>query len=307
MSKSEAPDFKQDFTANYGKAETLSSLITRVLCKNPSPYTYTGTGTYIVGSGEKLAVIDPGPNMVTHGEALLSAIGDRTVSHILVTHTHMDHSPLSAWLKEKTGAPVFAFGAHGAGRKAGLEGEEVEAGADKSFTPDHLLKDGDELCGDGWTLGVLHTPGHTANHVCFHLKEENILFVGDHIMGWATTVISPPDGDMTQYLDSLRKVVELAPDKLVPTHGPWVENPRRFVRAIITHRRMRENQIVRRLEKEPLTIDMMVADMYKEVDPRLHPAAARSVLAHLIALLDAGRVDAGGPPSLDATWSLIQN
>lgn len=307
MSKSETPDFKQDFTANYGEAETMSPLVTRVLCKNPSPYTYTGTGTYIVGSGEKLAVIDPGPNMTAHGEALLRAIGDKTVSHILVTHTHMDHSPLSAWLKEKTGAPIFAFGAHGAGRKAGLEGEEVEAGADKSFSPDHLLKDGDELRGDGWTLNVLHTPGHTANHVCFHLKEENTLFVGDHIMGWATTVISPPDGDMTQYLESLRKVVELAPEKLVPTHGPWVENPRRFVRAIITHRRMRENQIVRRLEKEPLTIDMMVADMYKDVDPRLHAAAARSVLAHLIALLDAGRVDAGGPPGLGATWSLIQN
>lgn len=307
MAEGAAPEFKQDFSANYGVAEAMSPLVTRVLCQNPSPYTYTGTGTYLVGSGKDIAVIDPGPNMEEHGHALLKAIGDRQLSHILVTHTHMDHSPLSTWLKERTGAPVYAFGAHGAGRKAGLDGEEVEAGADKTFTPDHLLKDGDTICGDGWTLAVLHTPGHTANHVCFHLEEENTLFVGDHIMGWATTVISPPDGDMTQYLESLRKVVDLEPHKLVPTHGPWVENPRRFVRAIITHRRMREAQIVRRLEKGPLTIDMMVADMYKDVDPRLHPAAARSVLAHLIALVDAGRVDAGGPPKLDATWSLIQN
>lgn len=307
MSKSETPEFKQDFTTNYGVAEVLSPLITRVLCQNPSPYTYTGTGTYIVGAGNNVAVIDPGPPMEAHGEALLRAIDGKTVSHILVTHTHMDHSPLSTWLQEKTGAPTYAFGAHGAGRKAGLDGEDVEAGADKSFEPDHLLKDGDVISGDGWTLAVLHTPGHTANHVCFHLKEENTLFVGDHIMGWATTVISPPDGDMTQYLQSLRKVVELAPDKLVPTHGPWVDNPNRFVRAIITHRRMRENQIVRRLEKGPLTIDMMVADMYKDVDPRLHPAAARSVLAHLIALADSGQVDPGGAPNLGATWTLVQN
>lgn len=307
MSKSETPEFKQDFTTNYGVAEVMSPLITRVLCQNPSPYTYTGTGTYIVGAENSVAVIDPGPPMETHGEALLQAIGDKTVSHILVTHTHMDHSPLSAWLQKKTGAPIYAFGAHGAGRKAGLDGEDVEAGADKSFEPDRLLKDGDVISGDGWTLAVRHTPGHTANHVCFHLEEENTLFVGDHIMGWATTVISPPDGDMTQYLQSLRKVVELAPDKLVPTHGPWVDNPNRFVRAIITHRRMRENQIVRRLENGPLTIDMMVAEMYKDVDPRLHPAAARSVLAHLIALADSGQVDAGGPPNLGATWTLVQN
>lgn len=307
MSDSKAPDFKQDFTANYAVPEQMSERITRVLCKNPSPYTYTGTGTYIVGNGDSLAVVDPGPKMVAHGEAILAAVGKKHISHILVTHTHMDHSPLSGWLKEKTGAEIYAFGKHGAGRKGGLEGEDVEAGADKSFEPDHFLADGDTIEGDGWTLQALHTPGHTANHLCFHLKEENTLFVGDHIMGWATTVISPPDGDMTQYLNSLKRVIELAPDKLVPTHGPWVDNPVRFVRAIITHRRMREGQIVRRLEKRPETIDTMVAEMYKDVDPRLHPAAARSVLAHLIALVDEGRVNAGGEADLSATYALVQN
>lgn len=304
MSSKNVPEFKQDFTACYGEAESLSPLITRVLCKNPSPYTYTGTGTYVVGRGENVAVIDPGPNMPEHGKAIIKAAEGRTISHILVTHTHADHSPLSSWLKERTGATVYAFGRHGAGRRGGLDGEDVEAGADKSFVPDETLEDGDILSGEGWTLKAIHTPGHTANHLCFHLQEENILFVGDHVMGWATTVISPPDGDMKQYLKSLKKVADIAPAKLAPTHGPWVEKPARFVRAIVTHRRMRETQILKRLEKGPRTIDMMVSDMYKDVDKRLHPAAARSVLAHLIALVDDKKATCDGPPTLGATYRL---
>lgn len=297
-------DFKQDFTANYGAAESVSPRITRVLCKNPSPYTYTGTATYIVGTGKDVAVIDPGPFDTTHGEAILQAVEGKHVSHILVTHTHIDHSPLAKWLSEKTGAPTFAFSAHGAGRKAGLEGESVEAGADKDFTPDHLLADGETISGDGWTIECVHTPGHTANHMCFLLQEENTLFVGDHIMGWATTVISPPDGDMKAYIESLRRIVDLAPDRLIPTHGPDVKDPVRFVRAIITHRRMREGQILRQLEDGPVSINILVDRMYKDVDPRLHGAAARSVLAHLIALVDDGKVAADGPLGLEATYSL---
>ncbi len=304
MAKGGAPDFKQDFTAKYGEAEQLTPLITRVLCQNPSPYTYTGTGTYIVGSGDTVAVIDPGPNMQAHGEAILNAIGKRTLTHILVTHTHAGHSPLAAWLQKQTGAKTYAFGPHGAGRKGGLDGEEVEAGADKNFTPDCTLSDGDTLAGDCWTLMALHTPGHTANHLCFHLEEEDILFVGDHVMGWATTVISPPDGDMKRYLESLRKVVALAPKKLAPTHGPWVEKPERFVRAVITHRRMRETQILARLEKGDHTVDTMVSHMYKDVDARLHPAAARSVLAHLIALVDDKKVVCEGSPTLSTIYRL---
>lgn len=304
MAKSGSPDFKHDFSAHYGEAERMSPLVTRILCENPSPYTYTGTGTYLVGNGKNLAVIDPGPIMASHGDALLAAIGDKTLSHILVTHTHMDHSPLSGWLQQKTGAPIHAFGAHGAGRKGGLDGEDVEAGADKSFKPDVLLKDGDQIKGDGWTVKAVHTPGHTANHLCFHLQDENTLFVGDHIMGWATTVIAPPDGDMEDYLASLKRVIDLKVDKLAPTHGPWVDKPDRFIRGIITHRRMREGQILGCLEKGPRTIDMLVSEMYKGVDPRLHPAAARSVLAHLIALVDGGRVQCDGQPTLNATYKL---
>lgn len=294
----------QDFKAPYGEAESLSPLITRVLCKNPSPYTYTGTGTYIVGNTATLAVIDPGPMMPDHGEAILRATGSRSISHILVTHTHIDHSPLSAWLSERSGAPIYAFGAHGSGRKGGLDGEDVEAGADTQFKPDHQVMDGDTFAGDGWTLRAIHTPGHTANHLCFMLEEEKALFVGDHIMGWATTVIAPPDGDMRAYFASLKRVSEEAPSILYPTHGPRIESPAPFVRGIITHRRMREGQILKHLEDGPMDINMMVSRMYKDVDARLHPAAARSVLAHLIALADEGRVKASGPPSLSATFEL---
>lgn len=298
------PAFKHDFNAPYGEAEAMTPLVTRVLCENPSPFTYTGTGTYLVGGSAGLAVIDPGPMMTAHGDALMAAIGDRPVSHILVTHTHLDHSPLSSWLKERTGAPVHAFGRHGAGRKAGLDEEEVEAGADKAFVPDALIGDGELIEGTGWTLTAHHTPGHTANHVCFHLREENTLFVGDHVMAWATTVIAPPDGDMTAYLASLRKIQALEADQLAPTHGPWVDNPNAFIRAIITHRRMREGQILKHLESGPKDIDILVAQMYKDVDKRLHPAAARSVLAHLIALHDDGRITCDTGPSLMARYAI---
>lgn len=299
-----SPEFIQDLHAPYGEAETISPLITRVLCKNPSPYTYTGTGTYLVGTAKNVAVIDPGPMMETHGKAILSAADGRTISHILVTHSHIDHSPLSKWLSEKTGAPIYAFGPHGAGRKGGLEGEEVEAGADHDFMPDHKLVDGDTVSGDGWTLRAIYTPGHTANHLCFMLEEEQTLFCGDHIMAWATTVISPPDGDMRAYLKSLKRVIEEKPARLLPTHGPAVESPEPFVRGIITHRRMREGQILKHLEGGPLSIEAMVSRMYKDVNKALHPAAARSVLGHLIALVDEGRVVTEGGPTLDSLYKL---
>lgn len=304
MSDNNSPEFKQDFTANYGVAEPMSPLVQRVLCKNPSPYTYTGTGTYIVGNETDVAVIDPGPNMYEHGEAILRAVGKRNITHILITHTHADHSPLAGWLKEKTGAPTYAFGPHGAGRKGGLAGEEVEAGADKNFKPDIEIEDGTLIKGSGWTLEAIHTPGHTANHICYLLREENILFVGDHIMGWATTVISPPDGDMKDYIASLKKVLAFTPNKLAPTHGPWIDAPARFIRGIITHRRMREGQILKLLEDSPQTINALVDRMYKDIDKRLHPAAARSVLAHIIALVDDGRIDCKNEPSLNTLYTI---
>ena len=299
-----ALDFKQDLTANYGKAEGLTPLITRILCNNPSPYTYTGTNTYLVGACDGLAVIDPGPNDFEHGVAILRAAAGCKIDKILITHSHIDHSPLAAVLSQKTGAPIYGFGPHGTGRKGGLEGEEVEAGADWSYKPDILVEDGDEITGPDWTITAHHTPGHTANHLCFHLMEENTLFVGDHIMGWATTVISPPDGDVRQYIESLRKVANLEPDILVPTHGPWVKNAVPFIRGIITHRKMREGQILKYLDLGLGTIEELVAAMYKDIDKRLHPAAARSVLGHLIALVDEKRVMCDGPVRLLSNYSL---
>lgn len=297
-------EFVQDFSANYGVAERISPLITRLLCENPSPYTYTGTATYLVGAGDGLAVIDPGPLDTKHGEAILMAAAGRAISHILVTHTHIDHSPLADWLAERTGARTYGFGAHGVGRKAGLEGEDVEMGADRGFKPQKTIQDGDTLSGSDWTIKALHTPGHTSNHMCFLLEEENTVFVGDHVMGWATTVISPPDGDMRAYLGSLKKIADLNPDKLVPTHGPWVENPKPFIRGIITHRRMREGQILKHLETGPLTIEKLVEKMYTDIDKRLIPAAARSVLGHLVALVDERRVKCDGPVQLSGNYSL---
>ena len=205
-------------------------------------------------------------------------------------------------MKQKTGATVYGFGPHGTGRRGGLVGEEVEAGADKLFAPDKTLQDGDQLSGDGWTVTAVHTPGHTANHLCFLLKEENTLFVGDHIMGWATTVISPPDGDMKDYIESLRKVAAMEPSALAPTHGPWVDKPKPFIRGIITHRKMREGQILEHLKTGNDTIAALVSHMYKNVDKRLHPAAARSVLAHLIAMVDDDRVTCTGEPTLNSKY-----
>ncbi len=297
-------EFKQDFSAEYGIPERMTKRVTRVLCNNPSPFTYTGTGTYLVGAENNLAVIDPGPFDIEHGEAILKAVGDRPITHIFVTHSHFDHSPLSAWLSEKTEAPIYAFGPHGTGRAGGLQEEEVEAGADKEFMPDHTITDGDTFSGPDWTLKAIHTPGHTANHMCFLLKEEKLMFVGDHVMGWATTVIAPPDGDVRKYIKSLKKITEEDIEKLIPTHGPWVENPKPFIRGIVTHRKMREGQILKCLEDGASTIDILVARMYKDVDKRLHPAAARSVFGHIIALVDEGRISCEGPPRLSSIYSL---
>ncbi|WP_374764334.1 MBL fold metallo-hydrolase [Yunchengibacter salinarum] len=307
----QTPAFGTEDAPVYGTPTPVSDRVRRVLCPNPGPFTYTGTGTFLVDGGASadgtrrgdVAVIDPGPRNKPHLDALIAAIGAQKVSAILVTHTHLDHSPLARPLAEATGAPIHAFGPHGAGQEeTALTGESVEEGADKAFAPDHAMADGETVSGTGWTLTALHTPGHTSNHLCFLLTEENLVFTGDHVMGWATTVIVPPDGDMTAYMASLRRLRALAPDKLVPTHGPAIDRPDRFLNAILGHRRQRERQILHHLEAGKSRIADMVAAMYTHVDPALHPAAARSVLAHLVALVKAGRVVADPAPTLDAHY-----
>jgi len=294
---SEIP-FVRDIDIEYGRVDQVSPMIRRVTANNPGGFTFMGTGTYIVGQGE-VAVIDPGPLMNDHIEALLAALEGETVSHILITHTHMDHSPAAEPLKKLTGAPTYAYGPHG-GDKA--EDGAREEGADWKFKPDVKLNDGDVIEGNGWTFDAVFTPGHTSNHMCFGLHEEKALFTGDHVMGWSTSVVSPPDGDMKAYMASLKKLLERDDEIYWPTHGPAITKPQSFVRAYLTHRRQREAQILRQIEAGRVTIADMVGVMYADVDKRLHPAAKRSVLAHLIHMAETGRVKTDGPPGIDSVY-----
>lgn len=292
--------FVRELAFEYGRCDQVSPLIRRVIARNPGPFTYTGTGVYIVGRGE-VAVIDPGPDLPEHLEALKAALAGETVTHVLVTHHHLDHSPLAHPLARLFGAKVHGLPAPA---PQASDSPALEEGADDRFRPDIELADGDVVSGPGWTLEAVTTPGHTSNHVCFALREENALFCGDHIMGWSTTVITPPDGDMGDYFASLAKVRARRFDTLWPTHGAPVREVGPFIDAYVAHRRAREAQILDALGAGLTTIKAMVPSLYAAVDPRLHPAAAHSVLAHMIQLTREGRVACEGPPGLDATYRL---
>jgi glyoxylase-like metal-dependent hydrolase (beta-lactamase superfamily II) len=288
--------YVREMAFEYGRPDPVSPLITRVVANNPGPFTYKGTGTYLVGAGS-LAVIDPGPLDDAHLKALTEAIGGRAVTHILTTHTHADHSPLAHPLKELTGAPII-------GRSAPRTGSGLEEANEAAFRPDVEVEDGAVIAGEGWTLEAIATPGHASNHVCYALREENALFCGDHVMGWSTTVISPPDGDMSAYYDSLDRVRARGFATLWPTHGPPITDPAPFLDAYREHRVQREVQILRELGRGPRTIAQMTPRLYAGVDPRLHGAARRSVLAHLIHLHRLGRVAAEGGATMEAVYSL---
>jgi glyoxylase-like metal-dependent hydrolase (beta-lactamase superfamily II) len=293
--------YVRELTFEYGACDQVSPLIRRVVAKNPGPFTYLGTGTYIVGRGE-VAVIDPGPDLAEHLDALMAALAGERVTHILVTHHHSDHSPLAGPLKEKTGAPIYGCAVNTPDADRSVI---TEAGHDLGFTPDIDICGGGQVFeGPGWTLEAVATPGHTSNHICFALKEENALFSGDHIMGWSTTVVSPPDGDMTAYMESLEKVKARGFDVLWPTHGPPVREVTPFIEAYIAHRRAREAQVLQALGQGHTRIKDMVPALYAEVDPRLHPAAARSMLGHMIDLTRRGLVVADGEPGLDSAYRL---
>ena len=288
----------------YGTAVQVSPLVRRVIANNPSKYTYLGTGTYIVGHGD-VAVIDPGPLLDEHRDALAACLEGSRVRAILVTHCHSDHSPLAAWLREQTGAPTIAFGPHGSvepdGTDDGADSGEIEEGVtleettDMDFDPDVRVGDGEVAAmGDGWTMRGVHTPGHTSNHMCFALDEEQALFTGDHVMGWSTTVVSPPDGDMRDYIDSLRKVMARDDLSLWPTHGAPVTEPKPFLQAFLEHRLEREAQVVAAVRSGLSDIEGMVKQMYADVREELHKPAARSVLSHLVKLVDDGVVTVEG-------------
>jgi glyoxylase-like metal-dependent hydrolase (beta-lactamase superfamily II) len=309
----------------YGQAVPVSPAITRVVAQNPSKFTYHGTGTYIVGAGAEVVVIDPGPRLDSHRDALAAALAGRRVAAILVTHCHADHSPLAAWLAAETGAPTVGFGPHP--RPNDLESADLdddgdddddddavadeaapvvmEESTDFDFEPVICVSDGDVAArAEGATLRAVHTPGHTSNHLCFALEEERALFSGDHVMGWSTTVIAPPDGDMRAYLDSLRRVMQRNDATLWPTHGAPVTEPAPFLEAFLAHRLAREAQVLAAVRGGQTSIAAIVKVLYADVRKELHKPAGRSVLSHLVKLVDDGVVAVadGGRPTLRAAY-----
>lgn len=323
--------FNTEFEPDYGKIVQLAPGVRRVVAKNPNPFTFTGTGVYILGEGQ-VAVIDPGPSLDEHLDAVLAGLEEgETVSHILVTHTHTDHTAGVAKLQARTGATTYGFGPHGevsesdpmeqisfdeyftAEEKTKIEKQWADIpdelkreGPDTEFVPDVAIAHGDVIEGPSWSVEVVHTPGHTSNHVCFALPSQKILFTGDHVMGWATSVIAVPDGDLFQYMASLRLLLERDDEVYWPTHGPAITDPHTYVASFIEHRTGRENQIIAALSAKPSTIKDLVPVMYAETDKRLWRAAASSVFSHLDDLHTQGRVtSSAGKSSLTATWSLV--
>jgi glyoxylase-like metal-dependent hydrolase (beta-lactamase superfamily II) len=301
---SEIP-FVKDFPFRYGEAAEVSPRVRRVIANNPGPFTFAGTGTYLVGrpGASDLAIIDPGPDDPAHLESVRRAVGAGRVTRILVTHAHRDHSAGARRFAEAFRAPVSGAGPAPSTAEASPE-SAVEEGLDRAFSPDAKIADGDVFEGEGWTLRAAATPGHLADHVCFALDEDGALFTGDHVMGWSTTVIAPPDGRMGDYFDSLEKLLARDDRIYFPTHGAPIERPASFVRAIRAHRRMRDGQILDHLLKGRLRIAEMLPAMYAGLDRRLYGAASLNILAHLIRLVDIGAVECDGPPTARSLFRL---
>ncbi len=304
MSDTDDVPFNRDFPLKAGVVEEIRPGVRRVLCDNPSPFTFTGTVSYIVGRG-KVAIIDPGPDHEAHAAALLQAVRGETVTHILVTHTHRDHSPNTARIKAATGATVYGEGPHRASRPR-YESEKIssESGADRNFRPDIAVRDGETIEGEGWGLQAVATPGHTANHLVFAWRDRKILFVGDHVMGWSTSIVAPPDGSMIDYMASLQKLTLREENLYFSGHGPEIPDGPPYVRFLIRHRQAREASILHRLAKGEADIPTMVRAIYIGIDPRLTGAAGYSVLAHLEDLVARGIVATEGDPVIGGTYRL---
>lgn len=298
-----SPSFRTKFDPEHGNAVDIADGIQRITAPNESAFTYRGTNTYILGE-DNVSVIDPGPAIDSHFDLLLETLKGRTVSHIVVTHTHMDHSPLAAPLKEKTGAPIFAEGPHRNSRDLHLgEINSLDAAADRDFKADVIVKHGDMIEGKDWALETILTPGHTQNHACFAIKDTDMLFSGDHVMSWATSIVAPPDGSMEDYMNSLSVMMERKETIYFPGHGGRLEKAPEFVRALRAHRKMRETAVLSRIRAGDKTIPDIVKVIYKETDPRLHGAAGLSVFAHIEDLVTQGRVICDGPPALNSQYT----
>jgi glyoxylase-like metal-dependent hydrolase (beta-lactamase superfamily II) len=304
MSLNDDVPFNRNFQLQPGVVDEVAPGVRRVLCNNPSPFTFTGTVSYVLGKGN-VAIIDPGPADEAHSEALLNAVRNETVTHIFVTHTHRDHSPGTARIKAATGAPVYAEGPHRASRPAyASETRSTESGADWDFRPDFTLQDGDVVSGDGWALEAVTTPGHTANHMAFAIKGRGQMFIGDHVMGWSTSIVAPPDGSMIDYMASLDKLTRRSEDLYFSGHGPEIPDAIRFVHFLARHRKAREASILHRLAKGAADIPTIVRASYIGIDPRLMGAAGYSVLAHLEDLVARNVVATDGDPTIDGVYRL---
>lgn len=294
--------FDSQFAPHYGEAVEIAPNVSRITANNPSPFTFHGTNSYLVGK-DTLALIDPGPIDDAHHAALKRAIDGRPVSHIFVSHTHRDHSPLATVMKEELGALIVAEGPHRPARALHMgEVNLLDASGDTDFAPDIAVPDGDLIEGDRWTIRAVHTPGHTANHVVFALEGTGILFSADHVMAWATSIVAPPDGSMSDYMASLDRLLERHDRVYFPGHGGPVTRPKTFVRGLKAHRKMRERAILERVKAGDRTIPAMVKVIYRQTDPRLHGAAALSVLAHIEDLVERGRLHTEGNPAIDGVY-----
>ena len=298
--------FNRDLDFKYGVLQSVAPSVRRIVAHNPGPFTFHGTGTYVIGYG-RVAVIDPGPALVEHIEALVDGLRGEIITHVLVTHTHRDHSPGCALLRRFTPAPTYGYGPHGSGRPEADDRTVVEEGADFDFRPDITVRDGDVIECDGFRFECVHTPGHTSNHMCYRLREERALFCGDHVMGWSTTIVSPPDGHMGTYIASLERLLDGDNRTFWPTHGAPIPDPKPHVESLIAHRRRRVREVEACLRDGLATIPEMVARLYHDLPVKMHPAAARSVLSTMTLLVEQGdavREDAAsGTDALDARYA----
>jgi glyoxylase-like metal-dependent hydrolase (beta-lactamase superfamily II) len=299
--------FVRDFAFDYARVQGVSPLIRRIVARNPGPFTFTGTGTYLIGRdepGAEVFVIDPGPELDEHLDAILEATAGQRLTRIFVTHAHMDHSPLARVLAGRTGAVIYAGPEPCQPSNGAIR---LEAGDDLSFRPDVPLRDGDLFSADGWTLEALATPGHTASHYGYVLQDEQALFPGDCVMGWSTTIISPPDGDMGAYMATLARIRARSFSTLWPTHGPPITQPGPFLDAYIAHRRQREAQIIAALARHgSAKIRTLVPELYAGIETRLYPAASHSMLAHLIELVRRGAVACDGAPAIGSVYRSVR-
>lgn len=302
-------DPQPEFRPVAGVPEDMAPGVRRLLAPNPSPMTYRGTNTYLIGDSD-LAIIDPGPDDAAHFQAILAAMEDgQTITHILVTHAHLDHSPLSKRLSQHFDAPVYGFGPAEAGRSAAMQALADSGcvgggeGVDSEFNPDITLSDGDQVSGSGWSLTALHTPGHMANHLAFSLRDD-LLFSGDLVMGWASSLVSPPDGDLGAFMASLRRLSKMNWSRFFPGHGAPVEDPQERIEFLLNHRLAREDGILKALHQGPASASMIAEIVYTDTPTALLPAASRNVLAHLIDLMEQSRVSPTGDLGEEAVFKL---